>query len=253
MPRRFTGLARHLGRDRRIAVSIAADPRAEHDRRRVHRQRPPGQAAEHAIQFARVARHGVPQRLLEDEEPAAHFLHRRRPLRPHVVCLHIVRISRRRSSAISSRSPAVRSGRSWASSDRAMRTCSAASVRRVMAVGCAVSTSSIRIRVTVSQRGPARRPAARVAAAPRRTSLLARRRPGRGGSRASGGCGDAVPRCWRGTESARTLARPEPRGRAAARATAVRGRAAGDPLARLLGNAADAFDGGEQLRRAARA
>ena len=38
-----------------------------------------------AIEFAEIARQRVPQRLLEDDEPAADLVERRRPVAPHFV------------------------------------------------------------------------------------------------------------------------------------------------------------------------
>ena len=83
-PRRLAGLARDLRRNRRVAVAIAADPRSEHDRRGVERQPASRRGAQRAIERAQVARQGVPHRLLEDEQAAPDFLHRRRPPQPHV-------------------------------------------------------------------------------------------------------------------------------------------------------------------------
>ena len=78
--RQQAGLPRDLRRDVRVAVAIAADPRAEADRRRVERQAAARARAQRAIDAAQVARQRVPQALLEHDQAAAHFVERRRPL-----------------------------------------------------------------------------------------------------------------------------------------------------------------------------
>ena len=102
------------GGDVRVAVAIAADPRAEADRRRVERQPRPGvRHAARASSDAQITRQRVPQRLLEDDQAAADFVERVGPLArgPRSVS-HAAAISRRSASSVSSRSGIVKSGRS---------------------------------------------------------------------------------------------------------------------------------------------
>ena len=62
--------SRDFWRDVWIAIAIAADPRSETDRRGVEWQRPAGRPPECRIERPKVAREGVPDRLLEDQEAA---------------------------------------------------------------------------------------------------------------------------------------------------------------------------------------
>ena len=59
-PRGLARLPGHVGRDRRVAVAIAADPRPERQRRRVERQAATGGVVQRAIECAQVARQRVP-------------------------------------------------------------------------------------------------------------------------------------------------------------------------------------------------
>ena len=143
---------RDVGRHRRVAVAIAADPRAEADRRGVERQasvQRSGAASGRAI--GSNSRHGVPERLLE---------HRHAPsgLRRAATAVRAAppRCPRRRRSRGASTRAAprarvgVRSGRSSPASAAAMRLYLCCSVRRMISVGCAVITSSMRRPQTAS-------------------------------------------------------------------------------------------------------
>ena len=135
---------------------------------------------------------------------------------------HAAAISRRSSSIVSARSGTVRSGRSSRISASATCRCLWISVRRVISVGCAVSTSSIRSAHDRLVQRVGRDPAGDQP----RERLLARGRlrtgaPGCAGSRGAAARGGAARRCWRASGSARTRAPPaaptRPAGRAARR------------------------------------
>mmetsp|Transcript_18332 Transcript_18332/g.56845 ORF Transcript_18332/g.56845 Transcript_18332/m.56845 type:complete len:415 (-) Transcript_18332:61-1305(-) len=65
---------RHLGRNIWVAVAIAAHPASEGYRRGVQRQRAPRVILKCVGEAAQVGGHGVPQRLLDDVQPAARLV-----------------------------------------------------------------------------------------------------------------------------------------------------------------------------------
>ena len=70
-----------------VAVAIAANPRAEGERRVVRRQPAPGVLHQRRVERAEKRRHRVPQRLLEDGHPRARLVDRRGPPLPHLAGL----------------------------------------------------------------------------------------------------------------------------------------------------------------------
>ena len=124
------------------------DPKRSAPRRAATRGR---WLAQRAIERAQVSRQRVPQRLLEDEQAAADLFHRRRPPWPHLLgpphgedlAAQVLDDLLALAARSDRHGPAARA-------PRAIRICLAASVRRVIAVGCAVSTSSIRSDATAS-------------------------------------------------------------------------------------------------------
>ena len=181
------GLARHLRRDVRVAVAIAANPRSEADRRGVERQRAAGRRAARGRRCADSAaapptgsarrRRGPPRTSSSGvRRLVAHFvgLPRGRDLAPQ----RVDRLPRARPA--SGRADRGRARRS------AMRLCFCSSVRRTISVGCAVSTSSIRSERTASASASAGSPPAAAARTSRRTSRAAAGRPGRARNRGGG-------------------------------------------------------------------
>ncbi len=68
----YGDLRRHV----RVAVAIAAHPRAEADRRRIPRQVLADRLVQGAVQRPEIGGHRVPERLLEHHEPPPHFVQR---------------------------------------------------------------------------------------------------------------------------------------------------------------------------------
>jgi len=108
-----------------------------------------GRFAQRAIERAQVARQRVPHRLLEDEQAAADFLHRRRPPQPDVFRAQTARIS---GAVVLDVEPLV--DRQVLAVPPLQRLRDPHLLRRqapgVIAVGCAVRTISTRIETTAS-------------------------------------------------------------------------------------------------------
>ena len=136
-----------------------------------------------------------------------------------------------------------------------MRTCFAARLRRVIAVGCAVSTISTRIEtIAVVERVRRRRPPPSSRGRSRRTSRAAAGAADRAGSRAGGGRDDAASAMLasvRKCENARATGTAMSSGSAAQRLLERAERVA-VRRARRLGDPPDALDGVEQRRPFAR-
>ena len=210
--------ARHLRRDVRVAVAVAADPRAEAHRRGIDRQPPASARAQRAVHARAEARQRVPQALLEHDEAAAHLVERRRALlRALRSSAQAASISRRSAStsvfALGQRQVGPVA---CVASAAAMRLCFCTSVRRATSVGCAVSTSSIRSAQTAScSRSGVMPPASRRANAVLARSALRPRLAVALIRAAAADRGDAAPRCSPGAGTARRRARLAARRRAA--------------------------------------
>ncbi len=203
-----------LGAGRRVAVHVAADPRAEGEGGR--------RAGDLASQRADDGRDGVPERGLEEPEPGADLVGDLGFGRAHGVGLpEDVRsawspsIRRRCRGGVSQGSSSIRRR-------RAMRWWASSTVRRVASVGCAVRTGSTRR--PAGEPGDERRPRR---PAPRRIStdsaIVSRATVPRARSRGAAARGGAARRCSRAGRRART-----PGGRASAwRCRATRGPARG--------------------------
>ena len=250
------GPAGHLRRDVRVAVAIAADPRAEAHRRGVERQRlarardrsAAGSAAARPTASARTPR---ARRALRRAATTARRALPRSATRSA--------ISRRSASIAASDSSGVRSGRSRTASsvgDAAMllQQRAADHLGRVRREHQLDPQRSHRVGERVGRQAR-RRASART---PRRTNRAAAGAPDRARSRGAGGRGDAARRCSPASGSARTRARSAPPTPAAARAAdrpARRTRVGSPPCARFASartsstssNSAVAFKRAERL------
>ena len=139
------GAARDLRRDRRIAVAIAADPGTEADRRGVERQaaaRSPRASSGPASAGTAGPRPRACARTRRSAERTSSSGDGRSRRTSSVSQAAV--ISRRSSPTSASRSSGVRSGRSRPASACAIALYFRCSVRRMISVGCAVMTSSMR-------------------------------------------------------------------------------------------------------------
>src|SRR4029079_1296618 len=73
------------GWHRRFAAAVAAEPRAEGDRRGVEREAATGRALQRGIERAQTSRQRVPDDGLDDAEAAADLFDRRRSSRPDLL------------------------------------------------------------------------------------------------------------------------------------------------------------------------
>ena len=198
------------GGDRRVAVAIAADPRAEHDRRGVERQRRPVASRSAAIERAQAARQRVPHASLEDARGRCAL--RRSASAAAAGRLRCPTCADDLAAQVGQdlvRAPApVKSARSCRASASAMRRCF-----------CGQGPPRDRRRVRGQHELDAQRddrlgePSASTPPSSSRRNVSSNEpgcggAAGRAGSRAGGGRGGAARRCWRASGSARRRAPP---------------------------------------------
>ncbi len=74
----------HGGGNVRVAVTVAAHPGGESDRRSFQRQMQPGGGVQHVVSLAQVVRNGVPEGMLDDRKAPLGLVDRRRPDTPNL-------------------------------------------------------------------------------------------------------------------------------------------------------------------------
>ncbi len=253
-PRHQAGAARDLRRDERIAVAIAADPRAEPDRRGVERQaacRWTGAACDRASGSTAAARPTASPRT--PPAPTADLVERRRPLAPDFLGLPgggDLAPHRRRCSV--SRSRQVTSG--WSSVGQRLGDAAVLVLQRPphdlgrMRRHDELDPQAAHRAACSASGGDAGTTAA--AAALPRSRPAAAARADRAGRRGAGARGGAARRRSRGSGSGRSCARsaapPRPASRAARRPAPRASRPRRRRAARALGQRAHALDPLEQ-------